>query len=270
MNTEHNYLMNPMIRKLTRVTKPADPGSAVASYRGIARKTFFFMLWSVVGVALFFVLRPTLTAGEVIPISDGLSVHPLESLVFFAALALSVLSPLLAFAARPLAPVLGSIYCLCFSYSFACLEDLLPKQYGGIICVAAVITIVLVMVMALLYSSGKITVTKRVRAVILTLFLTSLFSGLIVFALSFVPGFQPMVEFLEEHAAAGIAVSAAYVVIACLLLLVDFQTIQETVEKRLPKKYEWVGAFGLAYTIFYLFLQVFNLLSKFQNSGKSE
>lgn len=270
MNAEHNYFMNPMVRKLTRVKERADSETTAASCRGVARKTFFFMLWAVAGVVLFFVLRPTLTAGEVIPLDNGLTVHPLEALVFFIALVLSVIAPLLAFVMRPLVPVLGSLYCLCFSYSFACLEDLLPEEYGGIICVAAVITIVLVMVMAVLYSSGRITVTKKAGAVFTTLFLSALFSGLIVFVLSLIPSFKPMVDFLEKNAAVGIVFSVIYIVIACLFLLVDFQTIQKTAENGLPKKYEWVAAFGLAYTIFYLFLQVFNLLSKIQNSGKTE
>lgn len=270
MTAEHNYFMNPMIRKLTRVKERADSPSTTASYKGVAHKTFFFMLWAVVGVVLFFILRPMLTAGEVIQLDNGLTVHPLEALVFFIALVLSVIAPLLAFVMRPLVSVLGSLYCLCFSYSFACLEDLLPEEYGGVICVAAVITIVLVMVMALLYSSGKIRVGKKAGAVITALFLTALLSGVIIFVLSLIPSFKPMVDFVKENAVVGIVVSAVYLVIACLFLLVDFQTIQQTVENGLPKKYEWIAAFGLAYTIFYLFLQVFNLLSKVQNSGKTE
>ncbi len=270
MTTEHSYFMNPMIRKLTKVKERADSPSTAASYKGVAHKTFFFMLWAVVGVVLFFVLRPKLTAGEVIAFDNGLTVHPLEALVFFIALLLSIIAPLLAFAIKPLVPFLGSLYCLCFSYSFSCLEDLLPEEYGGIICVAAIITIVLVLVMTILYSSGKITVGKKTKTVISALFITALLSGVAVFVLSLIPAFKPLIAFLEKNAAVGIVVSVLYIVIACLFLLVDFQTIQQTVENALPKKYEWIAAFGLAYTIFYLFLQVFNLLSKVQNSGKTE
>ncbi len=270
VNSEHNYFVNPMIRKLTRVKEQPESDSAAASYKGVAHKTFFFLLWSIVGVALFFVLRPTLTAGEVITLDNGLSFHILEAGAFFIALLLSVIAPLLAFLIKPLVPFLGSLYCLCFSYSFACLDDLVPEEFGGIICAAAIITVILVLVMAHLYASGKVNVTKKTRTVILTLFLTALLSGLIVFLLSLIPGFQPMIGFLEENAVVGIIVSILYIVIACLLLLVDFQTIQQTIERGLPKKYEWIAAFGLAYTIFYLFLQVFNLLSRIQNSGKAE
>lgn len=169
MTAEHNYFMNPMIRKLTKVKERADSQSTAASYKGVSHKTFFFMLWSVVGAALFFVLRPTLTAGEIIELDNGLTVHPLEALVFFIALVLSVIAPLLAFVIKPLVPFLGSLYCLCFSYSFTCLEDLLPEEYGGIICAAAIITIVLVMVMTLLYSSGKVKMGKKAKTVITSL-----------------------------------------------------------------------------------------------------
>ncbi len=267
---QNSFFMNPMIRKLYKVSETADSEKNAASHSGIAAKAVFFMLWAVVGVVAFHIVRPKMIVGEVIVLNNGMRIHPLEALVFFGAFVLSLIAPLLAFAVKPLVPVLGSIYCLCFSYSFTCLGDLLPEKYGGIITMATVITIILVSVMAILYTTGIVSVTHKFRTVVTTMFFTALLSGALVFLLSLIPGFENILTFARNNVAVSIGVSILYIIIACLFLLVDFQAIRNCVERKLPKKYEWIGAFGLAYTIFYLFLQVFNLISKIQNSGKSE
>ncbi len=266
---QNSFFMNPMIRKLYKVSETADSEKNVASYGGVAAKAVFFMLWAVVGVVAFYIVRPRLTAGNAIVLNNGMRIHPLEALVFLVAFVLSIIAPLLAFVIKPLVPVLGSIYCLCFSYSFTCLGDLLPEAYGGIMTIATVVTIILVSVMAILYTTGIVSVTHKFRTVVTTLFLTALFGGVVVFLLSLIPSFKGILTFVRNNIAVSIGVSILYIVIACLFLLVDFQAIRDCVEKKLPKKYEWIGAFGLAYTIFYLFLQVFNLIAKIQNSGKS-
>ncbi len=269
-NLQNSFFMNPMIRKLYKVSETADAEQNAVSYGGVAAKVIFFMLWAVVGVVAFYIVRPQLTAGEVIVLDNGMRIHPLEAVVFLGAFVLSLIAPLLAFAIKPLVPVLGSVYCLCFSYSFTCLGDLLPAEYGGMITAATVITIILVAVMAILYMTGVVSVTHKFRTVVTTLFFTALLSGVVVFLLSLIPGFEGILTFIRDNVAVSIAVSVLYIIIACLFLLVDFQAIRDCVEKQLPKKYEWIGAFGLAYTIFYLFLQVFNLISKIQNSGKTQ
>ncbi len=269
-NLQNSYFMNPMIRKLYKVSDTSDSDRNAASYGGVAAKTYFFLLWAVIGVAGFYTLRPQLTAGNAIVLDNGMRIHPLEALVFLGAFILSIIAPLLAFAIKPLVPVLGSIYCLCFSYSFTCLDDLLPEEYGGIVTIATIITVTLVAVMAILYTKGIISVTSKFRAVVTTLFCTILLGGVIAFLLSLIPGFGDILTYVSGNPAISIGVSVLYIIIACLFLLVDFQAIHDCVEKKLPKKYEWIAAFGLAYTIFYLFLQVFNLISKIQNSGKAE
>ena len=52
--------------------------------------------------------------------------------------------------------------------------------------------------------------------------------------------------------------------------MVDFDTIERSVEQKLPKKYEWIVAFGLAYTIIYLFLKIFNLICKLTQKNSSK
>ena len=58
----------------------------------------------------------------------------------------------------------------------------------------------------------------------------------------------------------GIISSVVFIVIAALFLLVDFDTIEQCVEGRMPKKLEWMAAFGLVYTVIYIYFKIINLI----------
>ena len=60
--------------------------------------------------------------------------------------------------------------------------------------------------------------------------------------------------------------SVGGVILASLFLLVDFSQIQQTVENKLPKQYEWVAAFSLTFTIIWLYLEILNLLIKLKTN----
>ena len=59
------------------------------------------------------------------------------------------------------------------------------------------------------------------------------------------------------------------IVVAAMFLLVDFDTIQTAVEARLPRKYEWIAAFGLAFSVIWLFLKVLDLILKLKDKDTS-
>ena len=54
--------------------------------------------------------------------------------------------------------------------------------------------------------------------------------------------------------------SVVFVIIACLFLISDFDTVHKLVANQMPKKYEWSCAFGIAYTVLYLYLKILQLL----------
>ena len=66
----------------------------------------------------------------------------------------------------------------------------------------------------------------------------------------------------------SIGFSVFVVVIASLNLVLDFDFIEEGVEKGAPKYMEWYGAFGLLVTLIWLYLEILRLLSKI-NSRRS-
>ena len=60
----------------------------------------------------------------------------------------------------------------------------------------------------------------------------------------------------------SIGFSLVVVVIASLNLVLDFDFIEEGVEKGAPKYMEWYGAFGLMITLVWLYLEILRLLAK--------
>ena len=60
----------------------------------------------------------------------------------------------------------------------------------------------------------------------------------------------------------SIGFSLVVVVIASLNLVLDFDFIEEGVEKGVPKYMEWYGAFGLMITLVWLYLEILRLLAK--------
>ena len=60
----------------------------------------------------------------------------------------------------------------------------------------------------------------------------------------------------------SILFSVFVVIIAALNLVLDFDFIEEGVEKGAPKYMEWYGAFGLLVTLVWLYLEILRLLAK--------
>ena len=68
----------------------------------------------------------------------------------------------------------------------------------------------------------------------------------------------------------SIGISLLYLFLACLFMLADFDTVEYCVENHLDKKYEWVAAWGLAYTVLYIYFKILRILLEiFGNSKKS-
>lgn len=74
---------------------------------------------------------------------------------------------------------------------------------------------------------------------------------------------------LTNNFALSIVFAILFIIIAALFLICDFNTIDYVVSNKLPKQYEWQAAFGLAFTIVWLYIKVLDLiLSIVGNSRK--
>ena len=257
------WFMNPLIGKLNKIDEKSED---CVTYGGIANKCFGFMVAILVGAAvalLLQVLDPLVMDAntDIAYISPVALVLGLASVVFF------VLTPFLAFLIKATIPVTGTLYCASTGYVFAFLSIVLPEE-RGLILLAVILTVVIVSAMALVYAKGWIKVDQKFRNVMSILFWSTVASSLLVGVCWFIPALKCVPEVFRQNPLVGILGSLAYVVIASLFLLVDFDTIQKAVERKLPRKYEWYAAFGLAFSVIWLFLKLFDLFTKMKDNQK--
>lgn len=255
------FSSNPVMHRLDSVNEYSE--SDAASYGGIAAKTAFFLLFSVVGIAVERVLSQMLATGQTIDLNVKgfhVSLYTGEVIALFLSVILAIVFQLLAFFAKPTTPVTGALYCVTQGYmiSFSIFKILHGMEYLGLLALA--ITITIVMVMAVLYATEIIRVTKKFKTVMLTLFITVISVSLLMLIGSFIPATAEMVMQIRNNFVISIGFSVIFIIIASLFLICDFATIDHVVQDQLPKKYEWQAAFGLSFTVLWLYLKVLDLI----------
>ena len=260
---------NPVMRRLDSVDEFSE--SNAASYGGIAAKTAFFLLFCVAGILLLFVIEKPLMFGDIVNFNVykfPVTLYTGEIIALIASVILGIVFQLLAFFAKATTPVTGALYCVTQGYFISFLVFKVLKGYEYLGALALAITMVIILVMAILYSTGVIRVTKKFKMVMLTLFVTMIGSSLLVLVGSFIPATQGLVAQIRNNLALSIGVGVIFIIIAALFLICDFDTIDHVVNDKLPKKYEWAAAFGLAFTVIWLYLKVLDLILKIAGNSK--
>lgn len=248
-----SFMNNPMICKLSRIEEKASSQEDSATYGGVAIKTLFFLVLTGIGVAAY-LLNPFNIQSNMV--------------VFFVVLGITILAPIICWFAKSLSPILGALYSLGQGFSIAASSALYAGEYTNIVYYAVAITFLLIVVMLVLYGTGIIKVGKKFRTVVSTLFFVSFFGGLAVFASAFIFPNNPLVALVYSSDGPLAIIGALIgVIIATLFLAVDFDNIKRMVTEKLPKKYEWLAAFGLIITVIWLYLKVLSLLARSQSSS---
>ena len=154
---------------------------------------------------------------------------------------------------------------------YAVLEGLalggISKMYGnvfepGIVPQAIMLTLGILFALLFAYKTkiikatenfklGVFAATAGIGVVYLVSFLMSMFGS----------GGLPVMD-PTNASMISIGFSLFVVVIASLNLVMDFNLIEQGVEKGAPKYMEWYGAFGLLVTLIWLYLEILKLLGK--------
>ena len=281
-------MCNPVIKKMaTKSEREGFDGSKTASsYSGIISKTIYFLIFCLAGLGIFFPLHNMFMAnpdafGGSFVIDNIKNLEGIisfqscaaEGMIFLIAGLVTLLAPLVVWLIRPIIPVFGALYALCECYFIGAITEALAPEYRWISFAALVITVVLVAVLLFLYQREVIKVTKRFQTIVTALFLTSIFSGLILFLLNLVPALKPIISAMTGFMGTpvvSIVMSVIYIIIASMFLLVDFNVIKRCVGEGMPAKYEWMAAFGLTYTVIYIYFKILNLLLQIASVGQKK
>ncbi len=265
-------LANPVLRKLEKNGEYASGN--VATYKGIILKTVFFLAVTIIGVFFSFILHnlmissPTAELAHVADAKNGiydLTIASGEALIMIAVLLISIITPFIAWLVRPAIPIVGSLYSLAQGMLIGYITIALAQEYKYISLFAMILTLALVGGMLLVYAKRIIKVTARFRGVITAIFFGVIVSGIIYFLLSLIPAVRNSGLFSGISTAFGspavsIIIGIVYVILAALFMLVDFDTIERCVTNQVDEKYEWMAAWGLAYTILYIYFKILRIL----------
>jgi uncharacterized YccA/Bax inhibitor family protein len=159
-------------------------------------------------------------------------------------------------------PVTAPIYALLEGLALGGTSAVFDARYPGVGIQAVGLTFGTLAVLLIAYSSGMIKVTDKFR-----LGIVAATGGVVVFYLLEVVlgffGFQ--FASINGSGVVGIGFSLVVVAIAALNLVLDFDFIEQGVQRRAPKYMEWYGAFGIIVTLVWLYLEILRLLSKMRS-----
>lgn len=155
-------------------------------------------------------------------------------------------------------PVLIVVYTALQGVVIGAVSFLFGEAYQGIVAQAILFTLSITLGMLFLFATRLVTVTKKLRSMILIATV-----GVVLFyVLSFIIGlFSQSFNDFVSTGTSGVVIAFVIVVIAALNLLLDFDFIEKGAEKELPKQFEWYGAFGIMVTLIWLYFSILRLLA---------
>ena len=160
------------------------------------------------------------------------------------------------------APYTTPVYAALEGVALGGISVVFEARYPGIVSQAVFLTFGTLGALLVAYRSGVIRATENFK-----LGVVAATGGIaLLYLLSFVLGFFGVsVPLIHSSGTFGILFSVFVVVIAALNLVLDFDFIEQGVERGAPKHMEWYGAFGLLVTLVWLYLEILRLLAKLQS-----
>ncbi|MGI8937062.1 MAG: Bax inhibitor-1/YccA family membrane protein [Iamia sp.] len=207
--------------------------------------------WNAVSTTTANVVNDSGQAAE----QTDISIPPWIIIAVFVGLGLALLTFFKPTWARVTAP----LYAVAEGVFLGAISKAYETQYEGIVLQAVGLTIAVFAMMLVLYATGRIRVTPRFRLGVI-----AATGGIfLVYMVSFVVSlFGGNVPFIHDSGPIGIGFSLFVVVIAALMLTLDFDFIDRAEQAGAPQHMEWFAALSLVVTLVWLYLEMLRLLSK--------
>ena len=159
------------------------------------------------------------------------------------------------------AAITTPIYALAEGFFLGGISAIVQMQFPQqpIVFQACGLTFGVLFIMLVLYQTGVIKVTQKLRMAVVAA------TGAIalLYLASFVLGFfNVRIGFIHDAGPLGIGFSLFVVGLAAFNLLLDFDLIDRLTANGAPKHMEWYGAFALMVTLVWLYIEILRLLSK--------
>jgi len=133
------------------------------------------------------------------------------------------------------------------------------ESFEGIVGQAIFTTLAVFLAVYVGYALGLLKATGTFARIIITAMLGLLMYGALSWLFSL---FTFSVPVIYSYGTWGIVFSLAVVIVAALSLVLDFDFIDKAAEQKMPKYFEWYGAFGLMVGLIWLYVEILRLLAK--------
>jgi uncharacterized YccA/Bax inhibitor family protein len=157
------------------------------------------------------------------------------------------------------APITGPLYAVLEGLFLGAISAMYQARYAGLPMQAVALTTLTFVALLVLYRTGIIRATDKLRAGIIAATMGIMLFYLASMLLGF---FGVRMPLIHSNGPLGIAFSLVVVGVAALNLVLDFDFIEKGVAHRAPKHLEWYGAFGLLVTLVWLYVEMLRLLGK--------
>jgi uncharacterized YccA/Bax inhibitor family protein len=158
-----------------------------------------------------------------------------------------------------ISPFTSPVYALLEGALLGSISAYMNTIYPGIVGQAVVLTFGVFVLLLVIFRTRLIRVTEKFRLIVIAATGAIMILYIVNIVLSM---FGMPIGFINEGGIFGIAFSLIVVVVASLNLILDFDYIENGVERGLPKHYEWYASFALLVTLVWLYLEILRLLAK--------
>lgn len=218
---------NPVIRSASSYTLISD---RPITYANVAAKSIFLV--------------------SLIAVSGILTYMYLESVgfgVLIGAMIIAFISVIVGTRSVRFAPYASVVYALAEGVVLGYVSAIASFLYEGIVPTAILTTLIVLLVMMLLFSTGIIKVTHRFASVLVVGLITMIMMALLSLILPFSGPFYYLV--------CGISA-----LLAALFLLMDFESIKSSVDAGADHGVGWLLSLGLMVTLVWLYIEILRLL----------
>ena len=240
---------NPVFNKVNNLSQAADSevrvgegGQVVienATYVGVGLKIVYFLLVTIVSAFLGLVL---------------VRYYPsLFVVLLIVSIFTGFISAILAMSKFRLSFAFGTLYCIGEGMFLGVVSMIAEAAIPGIIVSVVAATLAVVVSCGLLFLTGLVKVNSRFNKFLLT----AMFGFLISILLISILGWIGLID--TSGFALNVGISAISVLLASFVLISDMEQARQLVQGGGPKACEWMVAFGISYTVLWIYIELLRL-----------